>query len=281
MEVKMLMSKSMAAEGKLDGAIAKIHEVLKLDPEFRECKQVLKDLRKMEDMKRRADQLLRTRRFTESIELCSDTLAVSPWATGFNATVFVTRASCWVELRSLDKAISDCSSSLDLNPRLVKALLCRARCYVQRSEFEEAMEDFERAVQIDPNQKFLLQHEMGEARRKASAPADYYKVLGLTPSATDKEIRTAYKKLALQFHPDKQSGGGEAAGRAERQFKLLSEAYAVLYDEQKRKEYDRSRNQNTFENKDSSQSWNNSFHFKRQSKQWDQRSRSYNSWQHR
>jgi molecular chaperone DnaJ len=60
---------------------------------------------------------------------------------------------------------------------------------------------------------------------------DYYKVLGLTSSATDKEIARAYRKLAKQLHPDTHPG-------SEEKFKEISGAYDVLGDETKRKEYD-------------------------------------------
>src|ERR1700679_1333034 len=60
---------------------------------------------------------------------------------------------------------------------------------------------------------------------------DYYKALGLTSSATDKEITRAYRKLAKQFHPDSNPG-------SEERFKEISVAYDVLGDDVKRKEYD-------------------------------------------
>jgi len=60
---------------------------------------------------------------------------------------------------------------------------------------------------------------------------DYYKVLGLTSSATDKEITRAYRKLAKQYHPDTHPG-------SEEKFKEISGAYDVLGDDVKRKEYD-------------------------------------------
>jgi molecular chaperone DnaJ len=60
---------------------------------------------------------------------------------------------------------------------------------------------------------------------------DYYQVLGLTSSATDKEITRAYRKLAKQSHPDTNPG-------SEERFKAISSAYDVLGDEPKRKEYD-------------------------------------------
>jgi curved DNA-binding protein CbpA len=66
---------------------------------------------------------------------------------------------------------------------------------------------------------------------------DYYRLLGLPPEAADDEIRRAYRRLALRWHPDRNSGDPQAAER----FKETSEAYAVLIDPAKRREYDAAR----------------------------------------
>jgi len=65
--------------------------------------------------------------------------------------------------------------------------------------------------------------------------ADYYEVLGISRSASDQEIKAAYRKMALQHHPDRNPGDHAA----EERFKECSEAYQVLSDPQKRAAYDR------------------------------------------
>ena len=68
-----------------------------------------------------------------------------------------------------------------------------------------------------------------------SQPRDYYEVLEVSKSATDAEIKKAYRKLAMKYHPDRNPDDAEAESR----FKEASEAYSVLSDSDKRATYDR------------------------------------------
>lgn len=67
------------------------------------------------------------------------------------------------------------------------------------------------------------------------AKRDYYEVLGVSRDADDQTLKSAYRKLALQYHPDRNPGDKEA----EEKFKEANEAYSVLSDSQKRASYDR------------------------------------------
>jgi len=67
----------------------------------------------------------------------------------------------------------------------------------------------------------------------SNSTKDYYEILGVSRNATQDEVKGAYRKLALQYHPDRNKSP-EAEGR----FREVSEAYAVLADQEKRKQYD-------------------------------------------
>ena len=66
------------------------------------------------------------------------------------------------------------------------------------------------------------------------ARRDYYEILGVERTASEKELKSAYRKLALQYHPDRNPGDATA----EERFKEAAEAFAVLGDKDKRRAYD-------------------------------------------
>ena len=66
------------------------------------------------------------------------------------------------------------------------------------------------------------------------AKRDYYEVLGVDKQASEDEIKKAYRKIAIKYHPDRNPGDKEA----EEKFKEAAEAYEVLHDPQKRQQYD-------------------------------------------
>ena len=66
------------------------------------------------------------------------------------------------------------------------------------------------------------------------AKRDYYDVLGVNKSANPEELKSAYRKLAVKYHPDKNPGDS----KAEEKFKEASEAYGILSDKEKKQNYD-------------------------------------------
>ncbi len=67
---------------------------------------------------------------------------------------------------------------------------------------------------------------------------DYYEILGVSKSASKKDIKKAYRKLALKYHPDRAKESGMNPKESENKFKEIGEAYSVLSDTEKRRQYD-------------------------------------------
>ncbi|PHT99009.1 DnaJ -like protein subfamily B member 6 [Capsicum chinense] len=75
-------------------------------------------------------------------------------------------------------------------------------------------------------------------REGGSSGSCYYSVLGIRKDASYSDIRSAYRKLALKWHPDRWAKNPTVAGEAKRRFQKIQEAYSVLSDQDKRSMYD-------------------------------------------
>jgi DnaJ family protein C protein 7 len=87
---------------------------------------------------------------------------------------------------------------------------------------------------------FGVQEKIQYAKKKAkeAGKKDYYKILGVDKNASEEDIKKAYRKLALKWHPDRNQGSEEQKTKADKMFKDINEAYSVLSDPQKKKRYD-------------------------------------------
>jgi len=144
-----------------------------------------------------------------------------------------------MKLKKWSEALSDCDQTIALDPKNLKAYLRRASCHTNLAEYEEAVRDYEKAVQMDPD-NMDLKRSLNEAKLtlKRSKRKDYYKILDISKDADDSQIKAAYKRQALRWHPDKNSESEESRKQAEKVFKDVGEAYAVLSDPQKRRRFD-------------------------------------------
>ena len=111
-----------------------------------------------------------------------------------------------------------------------------------KENLEKCIRDWEKVGELTGNER---QREVAEKVRQAKVAMkragrkDLYKILGVTQTASDDDIRKAYRKLALKWHPDRHSSkSDEERAHAEVMFKDLAEAYEVLNDREKRKRYD-------------------------------------------
>lgn len=102
----------------------------------------------------------------------------------------------------------------------------------ENNEPKETKEEFEK---IDTEEQQKESNPSTEQVADNRQQQDYYQVLGVPKDATEKQINAAYKKLALQYHPDRNTEDKEAA---EAKFRELNDAYHTLIDPNKRRQYD-------------------------------------------
>jgi DnaJ-class molecular chaperone len=99
--------------------------------------------------------------------------------------------------------------------------------------------DYSKVQELDPNANLKEKIQDAKKKERQAKKKDYYAILGVSKSASEDEIKKAYKKLALKYHPDRNRNKTEAEQEeAKRKFKDVAEAHGVLTDKEKKKMYD-------------------------------------------
>lgn len=132
-------------------------------------------------------------RWQQALNLYNEALTVDKHNKAVNAKLYFNIATVRSKLNQIKEAAEACTAALELDDNYVKALLRRAKCYTELEEFEEAVKDYERLYKIDKSKenKQLL-HEAKIALKK-SKRKDYYKILGIDKTASEDEIKKAYR----------------------------------------------------------------------------------------
>jgi len=240
-EALLVRGKALFRSGALDHAATHFAQALRLDPDFSPAREALKIVRAVERAKKDGNDAFAAGNYTAAVESYTAALQadIKEETPTVRAQLFCNRAAALELLSKLEEAVQDCNRALSLDANYLKAYLRRARAYTRMERYEEAVRDYEQAKKIDP-ENADVRHRLREAKLelKKSKRKDYYKLLGVAKDATDDQIKKAYRKLALQWHPDKHGHSPEASAKAEAMFKEVGEAFSVLSDAKKRQRYD-------------------------------------------
>ncbi|CAK9027564.1 unnamed protein product [Durusdinium trenchii] len=200
--------------------------------------ELLDGMRHVDQQKERGNEAYRTQEWSLAKE-CYD-LAIAADAlrmdVELSAQLHCNRASVWHRLEQTSCAMEDLHLALRLVPSYGKARVRRGMLYMELERYGEAVHDFEIAFKETPRFEGLSAWRAVALRWAARPPRrNFYALLGLGVLATPQEIKKAYRKMALRWHPDKNVDRAEEAAQ---RFKEVQEAFEVLSDPARRSEWD-------------------------------------------
>ena len=226
--------------GEHEQAIAHYREGLKLDPEHKICKDGHKKIKATEKKKKKGDAAFAEGQFDEAIEYWMQAIKVDETHSVFIRSLQAPLARAYSK-KGDHKIALEIAQALVEEDETLEGLWTLGEIQQDAEQYEEAVRTFQRALDEAPDgseEVKKAKHKLREAQvaLKQSKEKNYYKILGVQRNARKKEIKKAYRDLALKWHPDKNK---ENLEEAEKMFHDIGEAYEVLSDDEMRARYDR------------------------------------------
>ncbi|KAJ8393845.1 hypothetical protein AAFF_G00055740 [Aldrovandia affinis] len=224
--------------GDHDMSLSEVRECLKLDPDHKLCFSHYKQVKKLNKQILSAEELIQQQRYGDAAGKYESVMKTEPHVSHYTRQARERICHCLSQDKRATEAITLCSKVLKSDPHNVNALKDRAEAFVQDEQYDEAIRDYESAREHSENDRQIKEGlERAQKLLKQSQKRDYYKILGVKRSAQKKEIVKAYRKLALQWHPDNFQDPEEKK-RAEKKFIDIAQAKEVLSDPEKRSKFD-------------------------------------------
>lgn len=219
-------------------SLGEIRECLKLDPDHKQCFAHYKQVKKLNKQLTTGEDLVRQEKFSDAINKYESAMKTEPNV--FHYTLYAKERICHCHSKNeqAKEAIRSCTEVLEQDAGNINALKDRAEAYILEEQYEEAIKDFEVARDHNDNDQGVKEGlERAQKLLKQSQKKDYYKILGVKRNAKKREIIKAYRKLAMQWHPDNFQEENEKK-QAEKKFIDIAAAKEVLTDPEMRKKFD-------------------------------------------
>ncbi|CAL5387947.1 unnamed protein product [Camellia sinensis] len=203
---------------------------LHLDPEHHELKKAYFGLKNLTKKTKSAEENENKGKLRLAVEDYKAALALDPNHLAHNVHLHLGLCKVLVKLGRGKDAVSSCTEVLDIDEELVEALVqvifCRGEARLLIEDWGRAVADLKSAVEKSPQDTHIREALMrAERSLKLSQQKDWYKILGISKTASISEIKRAYKKLALPWHPDKNVDNRE---EAETKFQEIAAAYELF-----------------------------------------------------
>ena len=225
----LIRARAFYGLGETDQAFELLKMCLGLDPDMKKAVVMLRTVQKLTRTKEEGNAAFKAKDYKKAIDLWSQALSVDASNKDVNSKILQNRAQAYINIKEYDNAINDCSEALRLDPGYSKAQKMRAKAHGAAGNWENAVQDYKAVAESNPTEKGIQEEiRRAELELKKSQRKDYYKVLGIEKDASEQDIKKAYRKLAVRYHPDK-NRDGEAG---DEKFKEIGEAYETLSDPQ-------------------------------------------------
>uniref|UniRef100_A0A3Q1MFB6 DnaJ homolog subfamily C member 3 n=3 Tax=Bos TaxID=9903 RepID=A0A3Q1MFB6_BOVIN len=219
-------------------SLSEVRECLKLDQDHKRCFAHYKQVKKLNKLIESAEELIKEGRYTDAISKYESVMKTEPGVHEYTIRSKERICHCFSKDEKPVEAIRVCSEVLQVEPDNVNALKDRAEAYLIEEMYDEAIQDYETAQEHNENDQQIREGlEKAQRLLKQSQRRDYYKILGVKRNAKKQEIIKAYRKLALQWHPDNFQNEEEKK-KAEKKFIDIAAAKEVLSDPEMRKKFD-------------------------------------------
>mmetsp|Transcript_7191 Transcript_7191/g.10948 ORF Transcript_7191/g.10948 Transcript_7191/m.10948 type:complete len:583 (+) Transcript_7191:87-1835(+) len=228
----------------VDQALKNCREALRLDPDSTEAKALYRQIKGVFKELSEARKFYNERKFEDAVE--GFTSAIDKFKESHRsplwASLFSQRAQAYRRLKRWEECLADCKEAIQTQYDNKTAWTTRASALIEIGKANIAEKDMQKLLENTFQNDSIITHWRDKANfevRKVRRPK-YYKMLDVPRVASEREIKVAYKRKALELHPDRVAGQRDEKKTKiyERKFKDLGEALEILTDPMKRQLYD-------------------------------------------
>ena len=244
-ELLSLRSNILYAMGDMENALKHLQQAVRLDPDNTTIRTFYRKIKEFEEKREGGNNAFKEKEYEQAIELWTVCIDMDP-TNKAAAKLYCNRATANSKIKKNELAVDDATKAINLDPFYSKAYMRRADSNYSlggEDKLKKSIEDYKKVLELqaesEDQKEIKKKIQQAEVALKRAGRKDLYSVLGVSQGADDDELRKAYRKMALKYHPDKQTGKSEEEKTAaENLFKSVNEAYEVLSDKEKRERYD-------------------------------------------
>jgi tetratricopeptide (TPR) repeat protein len=169
-------------------------------------------VKKIDKKKKKGDVAFEEKKYEEAIQHYTEAIEIEPEHVNFSRVTTFLIVQAYSKNKQHTEAIKIANAIVDEDEEALDALWALGDALTDAEKWEEAIRIFRQALEAAPDsdtedtQKAKRKVQEAEVALKQSKEKNYYKVLGLSRTASKDEIKKGYRKLALEWHPDKNIG---------------------------------------------------------------------------